>query len=190
MTIIRCMSAVLAALLLAGCAALALREPLRVGVAGLEPLPGEGLEARFAVKLRIQNPNETAINFDGVALDLALNGKHFASGVSDQPGTIPRYGETVITVPVTVPITAIVRQLLGMRRARATDKVSYHLHGHLGGVGLGGVRFESHGELMLPPAEGSLQRHETWPGIEPDARAGPGPAATASTALCELRAAA
>jgi len=170
-TAVRFMLAVLAALLLAGCAGLMLREPLRVSVAGLEPLPGEGLEARFAVKLRIQNPNETAIDFDGVALDLALNGKHFASGVSDQPGAIPRYGETVITVPVTVPITAIVRQLLGMSHARPTDKISYHLRGHLGGVGLGGVRFESHGELVLPSAEGRRERNGT---------ANPASAATAS----------
>jgi LEA14-like dessication related protein len=168
MTVNRFLLAVLVALLLAGCAALTLREPLRATVAGLEPLPGEGLEARFAVKLRIQNPNETPIDFDGVAVDLALNGKHFASGVSDQRGTIPRYGETVITVPVTVPITAVVRQLLGMSRGRPTDKISYHLRGQLGGVGLGGVRFDSHGELLLPLSEGRRQRHETWPGSEPD----------------------
>jgi LEA14-like dessication related protein len=68
------------------------REPLRVNVAGLEPLAGEGLEMRFNVKLRIQNPNDTPLEFQGVSLQLDLNGKPFASGVSDEAGVVPRFG--------------------------------------------------------------------------------------------------
>lgn len=137
-------------LLLGGCAGLTLREPVRITVVMLEPLPSEGLEARFAVRLRIQNPNETALDFDGVALDLELAGKAFGSGVSDQRGTVPRYGETLITVPVTVPFLAIVRQVFGLASGKPTSKVTYRLRGRLGGSGLGGVRFDSRGELMLP----------------------------------------
>ena len=69
---------------LAGCASLIQREPVRINVVGLEPLPGAGMEMRFAVKLRVQNPNEAAIDFDGLALELDLNGKPFATGVSDR----------------------------------------------------------------------------------------------------------
>jgi len=142
----------LVALPLAGCAGFGLREPLRVTVAGLEPLPGEGMEARFILKLRVQNPNETALDFDGVAVDLALAGKDFASGVSDQQGRVPRYGETLIAVPVTVPATAIVRQILGIATTgRPPDKLDYRLRGRLGGIGVGGARFVSEGELALPP---------------------------------------
>ncbi|MBP8175788.1 MAG: Water stress and hypersensitive response domain-containing protein, partial [Sphaerotilus sp.] len=47
----------LASLMLAGCASLAYREPVRINVVGLEPIPGEGMEMRFKVKLRVQNPN-------------------------------------------------------------------------------------------------------------------------------------
>lgn len=142
----------LVALPLAGCAGFGLREPLRVTVAGLEPLPGEGMEARFILKLRVQNPNETALDFDGVAVDLALAGKDFASGVSDQQGRVPRYGETLIAVPVTVPATAIVRQILGIATTgRPPDKLDYRLRGRLGGTGVGGARFASKGELALPP---------------------------------------
>jgi LEA14-like dessication related protein len=72
-------------------------------VAGVEPIPGEGLEMRFNVKLRIQNPNDAPIEYNGVSLELDLNGQSFASGVSDQSGTVPRFGETVIDVPLTVP---------------------------------------------------------------------------------------
>ena len=55
---------------LGACAALSPRDPLNVQVAGIQPLQGEGLEARFLVKLRLQNPNEGAIDYSGVALDL------------------------------------------------------------------------------------------------------------------------
>lgn len=141
----------LAALLLAGCAGFGLREPLRVTVAGLEPLPSEGMEARFVVKLRVQNPNETALDFDGVAVDLAVAGKDFASGVSDQRGRVPRYGETLIAVPVTVPATAIIRQIFGIAATgRPPGKLDYRLRGRLGGIGPGGMRFESAGDLSLP----------------------------------------
>jgi LEA14-like dessication related protein len=146
----RTLSVALVLFLLAGCAGLGLREPLKVTVAGLEPLPSEGLEARFALMLRIQNPNETALDFDGVSVDLELADIDFGSGVSDQRGTIPRYGEALITVPVTVPLLAIVRQVYGLSSGKPRDRVSYRLRGRLGGTGLPGVRFDSRGELLLP----------------------------------------
>jgi hypothetical protein len=140
----------LLSVLLAGCASLGLREPVRVTVAGLEPLPGEGLEARFAVTLRLQNHSDTRLDFDGVSLDLELAGKDFGSGVSDQHGSVPRFGETLITVPVTVSAIAIVSQLMAMTERRGEPRIQYRLQGRLGGIGLGSARFSSEGELTLP----------------------------------------
>jgi len=137
------------AVILTGCALFGLREPLRVSVAGIEPMAGQGMEARFAVRLRIQNPNDKPLNFDGIVVDLDLRGKSFASGVSDQRGTVPRFGETVITVPVTVPATAMIRQAFGLATGDRT-KVDYSLRGRLGGMGFGGARFDSKGEIVLP----------------------------------------
>lgn len=147
----------LAILLLTSCAGLSLREPVKVTVAALEPLPGEGLEARFAVRLRVQNPNETALEFDGIALNLELAGLDFASGVSDQHGSVPRYGETLITVPITVPLLSIIRQIIGLADNKPDNRVSYRLSGHLGGGLLGGIPFESRGELRLP--DETVRRH-------------------------------
>ncbi len=73
-------------LTLNGCAGLFGGDPLRVNVAGIEPVDGQGLEMRFNVKLRVQNPNDSTVSFTGVSLDLELNGEPFASGVSDQSG--------------------------------------------------------------------------------------------------------
>ncbi len=63
---------VLLALALEGCAGMLTREPVHINVVGIEPLAGQDLEMRFTVKLRLQNPNETAIEYDGVALALEL----------------------------------------------------------------------------------------------------------------------
>lgn len=145
------------ALALAGCASLVQREPVRINVVGLEPLPGQGMEMRFAVKLRVQNPNDTAIDFDGLALELDLNDKPFATGVSDQRGNVPRFGEAVINIPVTVSAVAVVRQALGVMDGKAVDTVPYSLRGRLAGGLLGGVRFADKGALSLPDGLKSLR---------------------------------
>ena len=143
----RCATA-LAAVLLAGCAMLG-GDPLRVQVVGLEPLQGQGMELRFAAKLRVQNPNETPIDYDGIAVDLEVRGSAFASGVSDARGTIPRYGEAVVTVPVTVSAFAVLRQAMGLASGDRS-KIDYVLRGKVGGSTFGSVRFESRGVLELP----------------------------------------
>ena len=61
-------AALLGALPLAACASLGGREPLTVDVVGVEPLAGQGMEGRFLVKLRLQNPGETPVDFDGVSV--------------------------------------------------------------------------------------------------------------------------
>jgi len=141
----------LATLMLAGCASMPSRDPLQVSVAGIESIPGEGLELRLLVKLRVQNPNDTPIEFDGVSLNLDVMGRDFASGVSDQAGTVPRFGEAVVAVPVTVSLMRMARQVLGMLDGKPVDKVTYSLSGKLHGASLFGTqRFTSKGEFELP----------------------------------------
>ena len=150
---------VLVAALLAACAALQTRDPLQVTVAGIEPLQGQGMELRMLVKLRVQNPNDAAIDFNGVALKLEVQGKTFATGVSDESGSVPRFGETVIGVPVTTSAMRMVRQALGMMEGQGTGRITYSLTGKLNGPAFGAVRFETSGDLQLPtapPATGSV----------------------------------
>jgi len=142
----------------AGCAALALRDPVAVHVAGLEPIAGEGLETRFLLKLRVQNPNDTPIEYDGLFVELEVSGTSLASGVSDRAGVVPRFGEQVIAVPVTVPVGSIIRQAIGLA-TRDRPRLDYLLRGRLAGPGFGGVRFQSKGELQLPdPASPPVRR--------------------------------
>ena len=141
----------LAILLASGCASMPRQDPLQVSVAGIEALPGEGMELRLLVKLRVQNPNDTAIEFDGVAVDLDVMGRDFANGVSDQAGTVPRFGETVVAVPVTVSMMRMAGQVLGMLDGKPVDKLTYSLSGKLSGTtAFATHRFSAKGDFELP----------------------------------------
>ena len=137
---------------LGACSTLPNRDPLNIDVAGIEPLPGEGLELRLAVRVRIQNPNDTAIDYSGAALNLQLNGRKLASGVSAAMGTVPRYGEAVLEIPVTISALSMARQVLGFVNNNAQDQraVKYTVHGKLEGGVFGTRRFTDDGTFELP----------------------------------------
>jgi len=142
---------ILAVLALGGCAGMSGRDPVQVSVAGIESLPGEGLEMRMMVKLRVQNPGETPVEYDGVYVKLEVLDKTFATGVSDERGSIPRFGESVISVPVTVSTLRVALNTLGVVLGDTpTEKVRYKLSGKLAGPSFGSTSFQSAGELALP----------------------------------------
>lgn len=140
-----------AAATFAGCASLLNREPVRVSIVGIEPLRGEGLEARMALKLRVTNPNDVAIGYDGLSVELDVRGKHFASGVSAERGEVPRFGEAILIVPVSISALSVARQALDLARGGASPRLDYVLKGRLAGTALGSVGFQSSGEIDLPP---------------------------------------
>jgi LEA14-like dessication related protein len=150
MSALRRLASFVACLLLVGCAALASRDPLQVTVAGIEPLQGQGLEMRMNVKLRVQNPNDAPLDYNGVALQMDIQGKTFASGVTDASGVVPRFGEAVITVPMTISALRMVRQAMDMMKGAGADKVEYEMRGKLSSGGLSATRFTSKGEFELP----------------------------------------
>lgn len=135
---------------LSACALFPDRDALHINVVGIEPLQSQDLEVRFAVKLRVQNPNDTAIDYNGVALDLEVNGRPLAAGVSDQQGSIPRFSETVLTVPVSVSAFSVLRQTLGLSQTQSLNNLPYILRGKLAGGLFGTVRFVDRGTLDLP----------------------------------------
>lgn len=139
-----------AVLAMSGCASMPHKDPLQVTVAGIEGLPGEGMEIRMLVKLRVQNPNEAPIEFTGVYVQLDVLGRTFASGVTDQDGTVPRFGETVIEVPVTVSVLRMVRQVAGILDGQPVDRLRYRMSGKFNGGVFNTHRFESKGEFELP----------------------------------------
>ncbi|MBS0580183.1 MAG: LEA type 2 family protein [Proteobacteria bacterium] len=138
------------ALCFSACAGLSRPDPPHVTVVGMEPAQGEGLEARLLLKLRVQNPNEAPIAYNGIYVELRVLDKSFASGVSSESGTVPAFGETVIGVPVSVSVMGILSQAIGLMGGKSVDRLDYALHGKLNTTTGGAVRFSSQGELALP----------------------------------------
>jgi LEA14-like dessication related protein len=140
----------LVTLALCGCATLP--DPINVSVAGIDSLPGEGLELRMLVKLRIQNPNDAAVPFKGASVRMDVQRRTFATGVMNEGGTLPALGEAVVQVPVTVSAWSIIRQVMGAMDDQATNSIQYSMSGKLHTGGLGGLRFGTAGEMEAPAA--------------------------------------
>ena len=150
--------------LVSGCATLTgQNDPVQVQVVGVEALPGEGLELRFLCKLRVQNPNDTPIEFDGVYVELEVRGSALATGVSDAAGTVPRFGEVVLSVPVTASALRMARQAIEFYMSSDRSRIDYVLRGKIAGPSFSAVRFESKGELALPTGAADAGR----PGSSP-----------------------
>lgn len=118
---------------LAACSLFGERDQLSFQVVGIEPLRGEELEVRLAVKLRIQNPTSDTLDYDGVALKLRINDKVLARGVSRLRGQVPSFGETLLEVPVSVSVFAVAREALGLAGDDYLAQIPYELSGKLGG---------------------------------------------------------
>jgi LEA14-like dessication related protein len=143
--------------MLAGCAGMFNREEVRVNVVGIEPVASQGLELRFNVKLRLQNPTDSTVNFNGVSLEIEVNNQTLASGVSSQSGSVPRFGETLISVPVTVPAFSAARQVIALASRTDTSNVPFVMNGRLAGGAFGSIRFSDKGTLPLPDFAGISQ---------------------------------
>jgi len=147
--------------LVAGCAAPG-HDPVQVFVVGMEPLDGEGMEIRFLCQLRVQNPNDAPIDFSGVFLELQVNGTTVASGVSDATGTVPRFGEAELAVPVTISTLRVARVAIGLFTGTTSTSapIPCELKGKIAGPTFSAVRFESRGQLDLSRFADSAPRPE------------------------------
>jgi LEA14-like dessication related protein len=141
----------LAALIPIGCASLPGNDPPQVTIVSVDPIEGEALELRMLVKLRVVNPNDQPIDYDGVYVKLAVQGYTVATGVSDEKGTVPRFGEAVIPVRVNVSIIDVARHALQAFNGGAPEQLQYHLEGKLNGPLFGSTRFQSDGSFSLKP---------------------------------------
>jgi LEA14-like dessication related protein len=137
-------------LAMSGCANLTTRDPIEAYVVGVEPLQGAGLELRMLVKLRVQNPNDTPVDYSGVSVSMDVLGRRFATGVSDASGTVPRFGERVIEVPVSVSAFRLVGRAMEVFARDKPGKIEYELRGKLAGPAFKSVRFQSKGEMAVP----------------------------------------
>lgn len=120
----------LAPLAVAGCALpnLSGTASPEVSLVNIIPVQLGLLEQALQLDLRFVNPNETAIEVDGLRYDLAVDGGRLGSGVSDARFTLPRLGEAVVPVRLYVQTTDLINRIgaLGNRQ-----RLTYQLTGQL-----------------------------------------------------------
>ena len=137
-------------LLLSACASMLPKDD-RVKVTIVDILPQEStlMEQRFLVKLRLQNRAGKALTINGMSFDLELNGKDFASGVSNQTVTAEGFGEALMEVKVSSTLFGMIRQIQTLQN-REPQPFQYRISGSLSSpdsfLGLG---FSESGEIDL-----------------------------------------
>jgi len=145
------MTAIVALLAAAGCASVTSLEAPEVRVTSLEWLePAQGsLEQRFAVGLRLTNPNNRALAVDGLDFDLDLNGRRLARGVTNRAFELPRLGEAETSIIVTTSVLDLMRQALDIGSRTDMTGMDYELRGrvHLGSGFVRSVPFTHRGTL-------------------------------------------
>ncbi len=135
---------------LSACASFA-PEPdqFKVNISSMRMLDSTLMEQRFQVSLRVMNRGRKAVSIDGMSFDIELNGKDFASGVSNEKVTIPAFSEGLVTVNVTSTIFGIIRQLHGMQQNKS-GPFRYEISGSIyPSASILSIPFKEQGEIDL-----------------------------------------
>ena len=148
-------------LLMPGCAGMrGLKEQPRVSVADIRVQDVKAMETVLILQLRILNPNDIPIDLNGVNCEMEVDGRHFASGITDTNQTVPAFGTTLVPVRVYASVLDMVSSVAGLihsTNASANSKpMAYALKGNVI-AGVGGfskeLPFSVSGELSLKGLE-------------------------------------
>ena len=142
---------VILVLLLAGCAALhqTLGRP-RINIANIIPREVRLFEQVFDLDLRIQNPNDVPLAVNGLAFELELNDKRFATGVSNQDLVIDRLSSDVIRVEAITTLVGFLRQVAEYQQTK-NPRLTYRIKGTLySGSPSIKLTFDDSGEIKIP----------------------------------------
>jgi len=142
-------------LALAGCAGVGQRlDPPRISLANLRIQEVSGLETAFQIQLRVLNTNDVDLKVKGVKAELEINGRPFATGVSNTPVEIPSYGTELVTVTV---YSSVIKMFKGIYGLKDSEALKYRLTGKLRVSGNNRLPttlpFESEGQVTLKPSK-------------------------------------
>jgi len=137
--------------LMLGCAGLyqSMERP-RINIANVMPREIKLFEQVFDLELRIQNPNDTPLEVNGLAFDLDLNDKRFATGVSNQSLVIDRLSSGVIHVEAITTLVGFLRQVAEYQQTQ-NPRLTYRIKGSIysGSAGTK-LHFDDSGEIKIP----------------------------------------
>ncbi len=120
----------------------------RIALGKVRLLDSTGLTQRLEVELLVANPNDFDIPLTGLQFVMQMNGLDFANGLSNARVTLPRLGEAVVPVTVTVSILAVLQQV---RAVSESTGLEYKITGEvfIDHALVGKVPFEKSGKLEM-----------------------------------------
>jgi LEA14-like dessication related protein len=135
-------------IMLNGCAALqsAIETP-HVTLNNLQVVDMTLLEQRYAVTLRVQNPNPIPLPITGMNFQLDINDAELGRGVTNEAVTVPAYGEALVEVKLVSNLMRIFNQIRGLESSKG-QSLRYRLSGGLSiSSRMGKLPFEYLGEF-------------------------------------------
>jgi LEA14-like dessication related protein len=135
-------------ILLNGCAALqsAIETP-HVTLNNLQAVDMTLLEQRYALTLRVQNPNPVPLPITGMNFQLDVNDTELGRGVTNEAVTVPAYGEALVEVKLVSNLMRIFNQIRGLESSKG-QSLRYRLSGGLSiSSRMGKLPFEYIGEF-------------------------------------------
>lgn len=122
---------VVLAIVVSGCAALqTVIEPPQVTLNNLQVLDMTLLEQRYAVTLRVQNPNPVPLPITGMNFQLDINDTELGRGVSNRAVTVPAYGEALVEISLVSNLLRVFNQIRALESSK-TQSLRYRLSGGL-----------------------------------------------------------
>jgi len=151
---IRIIGVLVTSLAIAGCAGIGKQlEPPRISLANIRIQEVAGLETAFEIQMRVFNANDVDLKIKGIKAELEINGRPFATGVSNTPVEIPSYGTELVTITVYSSVIKMFKSVYGLK---ASEELKYRLNGKIS-VSAGNnmmpttLPFESEGQVSLKP---------------------------------------
>jgi LEA14-like dessication related protein len=132
-----------------GCATLpATTTPPNLSIISIEPVEATPLEQTYRLRVRLQNPNDHALEISGMSYVLEVNDEPLVKGVSNESVTVPRFGEAIIELSGVSTLFGFVRQLRALQE-RKSQGMQYRLSGKLGlSNRFGSLPFSYEGTLL------------------------------------------
>jgi LEA14-like dessication related protein len=122
-------------------------EPPRINIANVAPKEIKLFEQVFDLELRIQNLNDAPLPIHGLTFELEIDGKPFATGVSNQQVTVDRLSSAVLHVETITALWGMLRQIADFQKTQ-TPLVTYRIKGVIyTGEPSVRLRFDDRGEF-------------------------------------------
>jgi len=116
---------------LSGCATMNLNyEEPSVELISFKVLPANGFEQNFEVGLKLTNPNNFELPFNGISYQLSVAGETLAHGVAANIPTAEAYGESRFMVPVSASLMGGLKVIRALMYNQGQD-ISYQLKAKL-----------------------------------------------------------